>query len=60
MKMIKGLKHLCYEDRLRQLGLLSLEKQRLRGDLINGYKYLTKAFQEDRARLCSVMSSART
>lgn len=58
--MMRGQEHLSCEERLRDLGLFSLDKRQLREDFINVCKYVKEACQEDGPRLCPVVLSNRT
>jgi len=58
--MIRGLEHLSYEESLRALGLFSLEKKRLWGDLTAAFKYLKATCGKAGERLFSKACCERT
>ena len=45
-EMIRGMEHLFYDDRLRELGLFSLEKRRLWGGLTVVFQYVKGDYQQ--------------
>jgi len=47
MKIIGGLEHLSYEERLRELHLLSQKRRRLREDLTVVFQHLKGAYKQE-------------
>jgi len=54
------MEHLSYEDRLRELGLFSLENRRLQGDLLAASQYLEESYKKEGDRLFIRVCGDRT
>ena len=59
-KMIHGMENPSYKDRLRDLGLFSLEKRRPQGDLMAAFQYLKEGYKKEGDRIFSKVWCDRT
>ena len=59
-KVFQGMEHLSYEDRLRGLGLFSLEKRRLWENFIVAFQFLKAGCKKEGDRLFSRVCCDRT
>ena len=56
-KLVQGFQNMCYEERLRRLDLTTLEKRRIRGDLIETFKIVTNRENIDSRQFFTVRES---
>lgn len=59
-EMVRGLEHFTLENRLRELGLFSLEKRRLWKNLIVAFQILKMVYRKDGERVFTRLCGDRT
>ena len=59
-KLVREIRNLSYEDRLRKLDLMSMKDRAARGDLIETYKILTNKLDIDPTKLFKLQDNTRT
>ena len=59
-RMVEGLESMTYGERLRELGMCSLEQRKARGDMIAAFNYIKGNHVEDGASLFTAALETRT
>jgi hypothetical protein len=59
-RLIEGYWDICYEDRLERTGLISLEKRRVRGDLIQVFKMIKGVDKIDYRKFFEISTVGKT